>query len=459
MYVRLKRQKKSVNPTVQVLESYRDGDKIKQRLIASLGVIKDKETRESLIQVGHALIAKLSAEREAKDPQSDFNFTQLDHEQWDDTGKKKTRTVKGELPVYASDLVHVRTENIGFSDVFGKLSYSLGFDEVLKEADHSGEHSFSVLEIIRAIFIQRIQEPASKRRSLFHELEHKGHLPFELHHIYRAMDVLLPFSEKIQEAAHIAATNLLCRKVECYFYDATTLYFESVATNELMDFGYGKDGKFNQTQILLCLLVTEEGIPVGYEIFSGKTAETTTLKTALANLSKRYEIVGSTVVGDRGILSQDNIAAAKLNQMHFIMGEKLRSLPKVHVQAILDITQYAAVGNKEGSILIREMPHPTRGEGVRLILAYSADRAKKDKSDRERLLGKLKKRLAKKKKTTPKEFISNRGVLKYITANGGEAVLSLEAIAREEKWDGFFGIASDHPTLKATDILGQYRGL
>ncbi len=315
------------------------------------------------------------------------------------------------------------------------------------------------MEIIRSVFIQRIQEPASKRRSLFQELEQKGHLTFELHQIYRAMDILLPFAEKIQEAAHFAAAGLLGRKVECYFYDATTLYFESIATNELMDFGYGKDGKFNHSQILLCLLVTEEGIPVGYEIFSGKTAETKTLATALDKLSKRYEIVGSTLVGDRGIMSQDNIAAAKLNKMNFILGEKLLGLPKKYVDDILDIKLYTSFGNEKAPFFVREMPHPTRGDSVRLILGYSADRAKKDRSDRERLLDKLKKRLAKKKKSTPKEFISNRGVLKYVTATGGEIKLNLEAIAKDEKWDGFFGIATDHPTLTPTGIIGQYRGL
>lgn len=457
VYVRLKKQKKSANATVQVLESYRDGHKIKQRLVASLGVIKNEEDRENLIHVAHALIAKLNREKEALDPQ--HSLFDIPQEKFDASGKKKTRSSKGELPVYPSDLSHVRTESSGFSDIFGRLSQQLGFDDVLKKADQSGEQSFSVLEIIRAICIQRIQEPASKRRSVFHELEKRGHLSFGLHHVYRAMDVLLPFASEIQSAAQMAAVSLLNRKVEAYFYDATTLYFESVATNDLMEFGYGKDGKFNQTQVLLCLLVTEEGIPVGYELFSGKTSEKTTLATALENLSKRYEVVGSTVVGDRGILSQNNIAAALSHQMHFIMGEKLRGLPKTLHSDILDASKYTPVGEQESSYLVRDMPHPTRGEKVRLVLAYSADRAKKDKSDRERLLDKLKKRLAKKKKTEPKDFISNRGIQKYIVATGGEVKLNLEAIAKNERWDGFFGIVTDHPTLSATEVIGQYRGL
>jgi transposase len=144
--------------------------------------------------------------------------------------------------------------------------------------------------------------------------------------------------------------------------------------------------------------------------------------------------------------------------MRFIMGERLRGLAKAHHEDILDLERYSAVDSK-GEFFIRDIPHPSRGDGIRLILGYSKDRAKKDKADRERLIEKLKKKLEKKKKTTPKELISNRGVLKYVTATGGEVKFNREAIAKDERWDGFFGIATNHPDLSASEVLSQYRGL
>jgi transposase len=459
VFVRLKRTKKSKHPTVQVVESVRDGKKIRQNVLVSLGVLKDEADRERMLQVGHALISKLTAERESQDPQGSFDFKSLTHQEYDSSGKPKIRTVHGELPVYPSDLTHVRTEKCGFTEVFGLLSKQLGFEEILKEADQSGEHIFNATEIIQSLVTKRIEEPASKRRSLFSEFEERGHLPFELHHVYRAMDLLLPYADRIQGAAQVAAVSLLQRKVECYFYDATTLFFESIVEDELKTFGYSKDGKFNQVQVLLCLLVTDEGIPVGYEIFSGKTQEKTTLATALESLAGRYQVVGSTVVGDRGILSQDNLRAAASHKMHFILGERLRGLPKKCHDVILDRSQYKPINGSDSSFLIRDIPHPTRGEKVRLILGYSDERAKKDKSDRERLIKKLEKRLKNKKKVEPKEFISNRGIKKYIDAKGGEVTFNREAIARDERWDGYFGIATDHPLLEPREVLGQYRGL
>jgi transposase len=459
VFVRLKRTQKSKNSTVQVVESVRVGEKIKQRVIASLGVIKDESDREKLIQVGHALIAKLTAEREELNPQSQFNLKAIPHIEEDSNGKRKPRVVKGELPVYPSDLVHVRTEKCGFSEVFGKLSEQVGFSEVLKTADKQGEHTFDCSEIIQSLVAGRVQEPASKRRTLHLEAENKGHLPFELHHVYRALDVLLPYADTIQAAAHDAAVSLLGRKLECFFYDATTLFFESVSNDELKGFGFSKDCKFNQVQVLLCLIVTDEGIPVGYELFSGNTSEKVTLSTALESLAKRYPVEGSTIVGDRGILSQTNLNAANSHKMNYIVGEKLRSLPKQHHDIILDRSCYRQVGGSESGFLIREIPHPTRGEGAKLILGYSDERAKKDRFDREKLIKKIEKRFSKKKKANPSEFISNRGVKKYIKSVGGEVQFDREAIARDERWDGYFGIVTDHPTLDSLAVLGQYRGL
>jgi transposase len=457
VFVRLKKTPKSKNPTVQVVESIRHGTKIRQKIIASLGVLRDETDRERMIQMGRVLIAKLAREKEAVNPQMSLGAPISDVD-FDDNGVSKPRSMKGELPVHPSNLVHIRTETCGFSDVFGQLFKAMGFADILSEADQASKCTFNTLEIIRTLVSRRIQSPASKRRSLFLEASDKGYLPHEPQHMYRAMDVLLPYEESIKTAANLAAVNLLGRRVECFFYDATTLFFESISEDDLKAFGYSKDGKFNQVQVLLCLIVTEEGLPVGYELFPGNTSEKSTLDAALKKLALRYPVAGHTVVADRGILSQPNVDIIASHKMNFIMGERLRSLSKSHHESILDIKQYQLVG-QHGDFFIRDIPHPSRGEGIRLILGYSKDRAKKDKSDRERLIKKLEKKLAKKKKTEPKEFISNRGVLKYVSATGGEVKFNREAIAKDERWDGFFGIATNHPTLPPSEILSQYRGL
>lgn len=441
MFIRLTRSKTSKNPTVQIVASYRKGPKVRQKVIASLGVVRDSEDKERLINLGHALINKLRLEAD----------NQLAFEQDKEIGSAaKTRREKLVDP---RSLVHVRSTPCGFEDVYGALSKNIGFDELFRELDSASRRDFRLAEIIPVLVYKRLQEPASKRRSLYLETITVGAEPFALHQVYRAMDALLPLSDRIQKLAFNSATDLLNQKVECFFYDATTLYFESVLQDEVKDFGFSKDGKFNQVQTILVLVVTDEGIPVGYELFSGKTAEVSTFQTAIEKLSKRFEITNITIVCDRGMLSGANLKfAAEDKKMHYIVGEKLRQLSKEFHKTIFDKTAY----QKHGEILIREMEHPKR-EGARLILCFSEIRAQKDKRDRDRLLIKLKKRFE--KQTKPKDFISNAGIKKYLTIDGGTPSLNFEAIAKEEKWDGFYGVVTNHPSLSSTDVLHQYKGL
>ena len=70
--------------------------------------------------------------------------------------------------------------------------------------------------------------------------------------------------------AHVAATELFGQKINLVFYDCTTLYFESFEEDELRSKGFSKENRFNQTQVVLALAVTTQGIPLGYELFPGK---------------------------------------------------------------------------------------------------------------------------------------------------------------------------------------------
>ena len=444
MFVRLKTSRSSKHPTVQIVESVRTSqNKVKQQIIASLGVVRNDDDKKALLKLAHNLIQKFG-----EDTNGQLSLGEFAHSYKPKEGKRAEH-------IDYRNLVHVNDYQVGFDEVFGKLSEEIGFNSALAKIDESGKHTFSVLEIIKSVVINRLKEPESKRASFLRDIFEKGESSFELHQVYRAMDLIVPFADEIQKCAHFAA-NELFPNVKSYFYDATTLFYESVVADELKDFGYGKDGKFNQVQVVICLLVTNEGLPVGYEIFSGNTAETKTLKTAVENLSKRYNVKSHTIVCDRGMLSGENLATMsnEMNGMYYIVGEKLRTLPKAHQEVIFNASGYEYVG----STLVKVIPHPTR-ENASLLLGHSEDRAKKDKADRDRLIKKLQKRFAKKKIQDPKSFVNNHGVKKYVNFTGGEAKLNLEMIARDERWDGYFGIVTNHPELTKEEVLAQYRGL
>jgi len=208
VYIRLKTSTASRNPTVQVIESFRQDGKVKQKIIASLGVVKNDEDKLRLIAMAQALINKMNPEQLGLFPASANK----------DLSSEKTK------PVNPKNLMHVRDRISGFEEVYGEMMKRVGFASELALIDRGHKHSFDVSKIIPMLIEKRLQSPASKRRSLFIETLEQGAVSFQLHQIYRAMDVILPFQDKFQTAAWNAASNLFGHPVECLFYDATTIY-------------------------------------------------------------------------------------------------------------------------------------------------------------------------------------------------------------------------------------------
>ena len=114
------------------------------------------------------------------------------------------------------------------------------------------------------------------------------------------------------------------------FFDVSTLYFESFIQDELRDFGYSKDNKFKETQVVLALAVTREGLPLGYKLFPGNTGETKTLVVFLNTWKKYIEINRVVFVADRGMFNYINLSFLEESGYEFIVAAKLRSLKSNH---------------------------------------------------------------------------------------------------------------------------------
>lgn len=112
--------------------------------------------------------------------------------------------------------------------------------------------------------------------------------------------------------------------IDVLFYDCTTLYFESFIEDDFKQYGYSKDFKFNQSQVLLALLVTPEGLPVGYEVFPGASFEGHTLIPILKNLKAQHELNNIIFVADRGLLSEENLLFLEQEKFQYIVGPRLQ---------------------------------------------------------------------------------------------------------------------------------------
>ncbi len=432
MYIRMKTSKKAKYPTLQIVEGIRDGNKVRQRTIAHLGVVKSKKDLEKLKDLADKLIQRLEKEGLEIDPK-----------------------------IALKDLKHKQTIYDGFELVVDRLMSLSGFDTIIHSAQ--GKRQFDLQEIIRLILVQRFDLPSSKLRTYERQEEH-GFEGIDLQHIYRAMDAIASLDDAIQTQAFDTASNASGGVVDCFFFDVTTLYFESVEQDDLREFGFSKDQKHHSVQIVLALVVDSQGLPVAYEVFKGNLAETKTLVPVLEKLRSRFSINNVTVVCDRGLASQTNVVALQEAQFHFVIATKLRSISKKFKINDLSIYQFLPgqeTTPEEDRVRFCIMQHPQYAD-AQLIATYSPSRAKKDKEDRERLVEKLKKKLSdSSNETSVKKVISNGGYRKYTTVKEGSLLtLNEKTIEEDAKWDGFHGIAvSNSAQLSVGHALARYRDL
>ncbi len=118
--------------------------------------------------------------------------------------------------------------------------------------------------------------------------------------------------------------NIYKRELDVAFYDVTTYAFESVESDGLKEFGYSKDKKFNEVQVVMGLLIDRCGIPLGYELFPENTSDYSTLVTILGQLKEKYKIRKIILTADRGLNSKNNLRLIKEMGFGYVMAYKIR---------------------------------------------------------------------------------------------------------------------------------------
>ena len=226
----------------------------------------------------------------------------------------------------------------------------------------------------------------------------------------------------------------------------TTLYFEASDEDDLRKTGFSKDGKHQNPQIYLGLLVGFSGYAIGYEIFEGNIYEGHTLIPVLEKLSKKFNLSKPIVVADAGLLSSDNIKLLEQNNYEYILGSRLKNETKHIKQQIVEST----LKNDEHKIIKKE-------GHKRLIVTYSDKRAAKDEHNRRRGLQRLEKQIKSGKLT--KSNINNKGYNKYLRMKGEVKIeIDYDKFNNDKKWDGLKGYLTN-TKLRPKQIIDNYKNL
>lgn len=343
---------------------------------------------------------------------------------------KEEQTVKE----FLGRLTNGQIRTIGPELILGALFDRLGFG-IIKE------------DLFRHIVIARLVYPVSKIKTIDYLYRYQG-ITIEKDIIYRFLDKLNDrYKDTVERVAFEYSKNIL-GTISVVFYDMTTLYFESEDEDDLRKIGFSKDGKFQNPQIMLGLLVGENGYPIGYDIFEGNTFEGHTLLPVIEKMCQKYDLSKPIVVADAALLSKDNIQYLIDEGYQFIIGARIKNESDTIKRQILTKAKNAA--DQEGFDI-------TRSNGTRLIITYSKQRYKKDAYNRERGLAKLRQRVKSGRLT--KNSINNRGYNKFLTLSGSiEVTIDEEKIKEDGLWDGLKGFVTN-TTLPIETVVTNYRHL
>ncbi|WP_373722441.1 MULTISPECIES: IS1634 family transposase [Bacteroidales] len=339
---------------------------------------------------------------------------------------------------------------VGPELIYGTLFDRIGYDKV-KTANNA---------LFRALVVTRLYHPGSKLRTAEY-MERFMHRSYSSDAVYRFLDELCvrdKTAEQVREASdesigvkwqveqvafgHTKA--VMGGQVTVAFYDTSTLYFES-QEDDIRVPGYSKDGKNENPQVVLGLLVGTGGNPIGYELHKGNQYEGATLLPIVKKLERRFNLSHPMIVADAGLLGEKNIKQLEEEGYEYIIGARIRSMSKPDKEAVLGF------GLKDGGLKSLTL------KGRRHVISMSESRAKKDARDREKGVKRLEKRFASGKIT--KASVNNRGYNRLLSLQGETAVIiDQDKIAEDARLDGLKGYVTNSK-IKDEEVAENYRNL
>jgi transposase len=207
--------------------------------------------------------------------------------------------------------------------------------------------------------------------------------------LYRCLDQLVQHKAALFSHLQERWKDLFAARFDVLLYDLTSTYFESdppFAEGDKRRFGYSRDKRFDCVQVVIALVVTPEGFPLGYEVLPGNTLDKKTLGSALASMEKQYGKARRVWVMDRGIPTEETLEQMRQSDppVSYLVGTPKGRLSKL--EAALTERPWQQV--REG-INVKLLPH----QDECYVFAQSASRIDKERAMRRRQLKHLWQRL------------------------------------------------------------------
>lgn len=440
------RTKKSGPRTyLQIVENRRDGGRIKQRVMATLGRVDELQASgqlESLLRSGARLAEKV--------------LLLGAHE-------------RGELPT-------VTTRRIGAVKIFERLWQETGCAAVVNQLVRYRQFELPMERALFMTVLHRLLVSGSDRAAerwcrdyAITDLE-----ALQLHHLYRAMawlgEVLperdqaaaTPWSPRCVkdqfEEALFARRRDLFSDLEIVFFDTTSIYFEGAGGETLGQYGYSKDHRPDRHQIVVGMVLDNTGRPLCCELWPGNVTDVKTLIPIVDRLRQRFGIGRVCIVADRGMISDETIAALENDERGwaYILGVRMRRQREVSHNVLARGGRYRVVhesgtrATDPAALKVKEV----RVEQRRYIVCSNDDQARKDAATREMIVQALGEQL----KRGDKTLVGNSGYRRYLAAEGQHFRLDAAKIADDARYDGKW-VLRTNTDLNAAEVALKYKQL
>jgi hypothetical protein len=407
---------------LQIVESRRTGEQVRQQVIATLGRYEDLQASgqlERLLRSGARFAAKAMVLSAAADDAA----------------------------------LKIAVRRIGPALVFERLWEETGCRAVITELAGKRKHGFALeravfLTVLHRLFVSGSDRAADRWREDYTIASVSG---LDLHHLYRAMAWLgeelpeqeqegrTPFAPRclkdlVEERLFAHRRDLLTR-LDLVFMDTTSLYFEGTGGQTLGRHGYSKDHRPDLRQMILAVLLDGDGRPVCSEMWPGNTADVSTLIPVIDRLRRRFAIARVCVVADRGMISAETVAELEARRLLYILGVRERSDKLVRELVLDDPAPFEPFTMKKRGKQADYEAKTVMLAGRRYIVCCNHQEAEKDAADRDSILAALERQLAK----GDKALVGNTGYRRYLkTISEDHFAIDRDKVEEEKKFDGVF---------------------
>lgn len=355
------------------------------------------------------------------------------------------------------------------------IYYQLQLHKVCRKLRTKYKFKYDINAILSDLIYARILEPSSKRSSFKVASEFLEKPSYELHDVYRALDVLGSECDLIQSEVYKNSHFLGTRNDKVLYYDCSNYYFEIEQEDGSKKYGKSKEHRPNPI-IQMGLFMDGDGIPLAFSLFPGNANEQTSLKPLEKKVLGEFGCQKFIYCSDAGLASEDIRAFNHMGERSYIVTQSIKKLKKEEKEWVLNKQGFKRVSDDtpvdisklpedDTGLYYKDEPYTTKKLHQRLIITYSPKYALYQKSIREKQVERAQKMLdsgnTKKNRKNPNDparFIGSTAATKDGEIADIQHYLDESKIEDEARYDGLYAVCTDLLDDEVSEILKVSEG-